>query len=561
MFSLFFVYKPEAIKTVNDSIPAVFSYFNIYALKNFGDYWGTSAESSFFLHTWSLAVEEQFYLLFPFFILYSYKFLNQIKYPILIVSLLSLVLFIIGIYYKPRATFYLLPTRFWELALGGLFSISTIVPNLKKNIRNLFPVIGLLLILLSYFFDSGKLGLSVIFPVAGALLILKFSSADDFTVKILSSAPFTLIGKISYSIYLWHWPLIVLFKDLQPRFRFLSSDYQNILIIAITILLASCSYYFIENTTRRYRYTPQIVLTGILFYVVFIITLNGSLSKHYEYKEIYNKVINYENYYDVTPIQETSAERLELLVNTTEINRPDKFKLAYKTTGVYTNEKPPSILLLGDSHACAWGKVISEVGDSLNLNTTSFAVDGSDAIFDINNVNSVKTPTRFINEKDYKEYYKAVKKTIDGGSLKLVVFISRWDDKLNRKGDLELLINMIDYINSKKIKVLVLTQAPIFTSMGNINASQYLSYLEYKSDHYEVNEINKQVIRKNLLISRLAGKNVYIYDVYSNMLSDNKMIISKGKNCFYFDDDHLSYQGTLYHKNKLYNFMKDILAN
>ncbi len=120
------LFKPELPNIAKDSLPALFSYFNFYAKNSLGDYWGGTAENSFFLHTWSLSVEEQFYLVYPFFLYLCNKYFRSFFKPIFILSILSFILFVALLKYKPSFTFYMLPTRAWELSLGGLISLTNI---------------------------------------------------------------------------------------------------------------------------------------------------------------------------------------------------------------------------------------------------------------------------------------------------------------------------------------------------------------------------------------------------------------------------------------------------
>ena len=89
----FVLYKPFVKDISNDIFPALFSYFNFHALYDFGNYWGGKAEQSLFLHTWSLSVEEQFYLLYPFLLYFAYKYFKNFTVPILIITIVSLFLF------------------------------------------------------------------------------------------------------------------------------------------------------------------------------------------------------------------------------------------------------------------------------------------------------------------------------------------------------------------------------------------------------------------------------------------------------------------------------------
>ena len=128
------VFKPIVKNISGEIFPALFSYFNFHALYDFGDYWGGIAEQSFFLHTWSLSVEEQFYLLYPFFLFFTYKYFRNFIIPVLSITIISVCLFLFYIKINKNidVAFYMLHTRIWELSIGGL---SGLILTKYQNIK------------------------------------------------------------------------------------------------------------------------------------------------------------------------------------------------------------------------------------------------------------------------------------------------------------------------------------------------------------------------------------------------------------------------------------------
>ena len=170
------------------------------------------------LHTWSLAVEEQFYLFFP---------LGLIVLRKLRLSLLPAVIFLFGISlvsaellisYRPSATFYLLPTRCWELALGGLMALGA-MPRLRSpSARDAAALAGLVLIVgpvLIYGSDTRFPGLAALPPCLGAAMIIAAGKqGGGRVVDLIGSRWPVAIGLVSYSLYLWHWPVFVFSRQL-----------------------------------------------------------------------------------------------------------------------------------------------------------------------------------------------------------------------------------------------------------------------------------------------------------------------------------------------------------
>ena len=167
-----------------------------------------------FLHTWSLSVEEQYYILFPIFLIVTFKYFRKhIGLILLIGFFLSLLASHWGSQNRPYFTFYSLPTRGWELLAGSIlayFEIKSGLRSKNKTLNSSLPILGVLLICLSIlFFNDGMLhpSLYTLPAIIGVCLIIWFSEKNNLITKILSSKLFVKIGLISYSLYLWHYPV------------------------------------------------------------------------------------------------------------------------------------------------------------------------------------------------------------------------------------------------------------------------------------------------------------------------------------------------------------------
>lgn len=240
---------------------------NMYYLRSAG-YFDSAAEEKWLLHTWSLAVEAQFYLLYPIFIALIWKFWKSLKVvtiAVLILFLASLALNLVVSNWKPTAAFYLLPTRGWELAAGALvFLIAKQYKLPKKPLSFLFWA-GWLMVIGSFFFiDETFVWPSywAVLPVLGTSLIILAYKEDCF---LTNNAVAQWLGDRSYSLYLWHWPLVVAlyFASLQNDWTWVISFF------ALSIILAHFSYQLIETPTRKYLSEAK------LFKEVLVIVISG----------------------------------------------------------------------------------------------------------------------------------------------------------------------------------------------------------------------------------------------------------------------------------------------
>ena len=170
---------------------------------------GVPASEKPLLHTWSLAVEEQFYVVFPIVLYTIHRWLNgRWGLWLGIIALVSSGLSIVGVYRWPSATFYLAHARVWELLLGALLALE-VVPAMRRRMpRELLSFAGLTLIVgsvLGLSPDSRFPGPNALYPCIGAaLLVYTGLSGDSWTKRFLSTRPMVFVGLISYSLYLWH---------------------------------------------------------------------------------------------------------------------------------------------------------------------------------------------------------------------------------------------------------------------------------------------------------------------------------------------------------------------
>lgn len=249
-------------------------------------YFDAASHEKWLLHTWTLSVEWQFYIIYPLVLVAMRKFLSikTMKITLLVATVLAFIFCVYSTYKWPNASYFLLSARAWEMLIGGVAYLYpfTLQEKKKKSVE----VIGLALVIGSYFLISAENawpGYLALFPVVGSFLIIQAQRNDSiFTSNIV----FQKIGTWSYSIYLWHWPLVVII------YTFALPEYYIYLGMALSILLGFLSYKYVEKinfprsfpTLLSYLKCKPIYIAGIVGLLASIIFVKYEAFTAYRFK-------------------------------------------------------------------------------------------------------------------------------------------------------------------------------------------------------------------------------------------------------------------------------------
>ncbi len=271
---------PKELKDFGrDAIASAFSFSNITLYRSI-DYFRPTAELNPLLMTWSLGVEEQFYIAAPVLLLLLVRLRESLRFAALAaIAALSLLLAAWQVSHYPQSAFYLLPPRAWELGAGvllGLWQIDhpTIAPR-RPALIELQGAVGLLLVLAPIFLYDTLTpfpGVAAIPPVAGSVLLLA-SEASFVNRRLLTNRGATFFGLISYSLYLWHWPLISiarLVSEAEPPALVRAA------LCGLAIVLAWLSYRFVETPFRQTRSARRTSLQRYALLLCGVAVLAGS---------------------------------------------------------------------------------------------------------------------------------------------------------------------------------------------------------------------------------------------------------------------------------------------
>ena len=509
---------------------------NIYFLNSGLQYGAESSLLKPFLHTWSLSVEEQYYILFPIILLIIFKFFKKnLIYLLIFGFFLSLGYAHYLSKYFPSHNFYILPTRGWELLAGSLlayYELKKINKFKFKLLNSLLPLIGILSIILSIYFFNDKIphpSLYTLVPVIGVSLVIWFSKKDEFITNLLSSRIFVGVGLISYSLYLWHYPIFAF--D-----RITDHSFSNFELIIIIIIFSLFSYFFIEKPFRSRKYRFKKVSFIIVALCLFNIFINSKI--------IFSN--GYENRF-----YSTNTYKLNSIIYEKENY---DFEMNYNYDN-YNERK--NVLIIGNSHAEDLLEILSKTNltDKIYFNLASPLKRDPEYNFEISDF------YKFLIKKDplFEHFKKQYKKS------NLLIISTRF---INENRDLEILGELIKLLKKDKKKIIVFDHALEQTLKTSylLNRLDYYIYLNNRFPNKDRLYQIEREIYKDLSNREFVNKNI------KKITEQNDVILIERKKIFcnidqmicpsitddgykiYWDYGHITSEGAKYFAKK---FEKD----
>ncbi len=501
---------------------------NIFFWKQAG-YFDGPAEQKPFLHTWSLAVEEQFYIIFPLILLLLWRFFGiRFIYFIIGTCLLSFALSVIITPLSHSSAFYLLPTRAWELGVGSLIAAGFFPKIEELRTRSIIVLFGLIAIIVSILAIQPGLdfpGWRAALPVLGAAAFILYTPGT-FLNNTLSSKALTSIGKISYSLYLWHWPIIVYYRMIYGQeLKFIDS----VIVVLLSFAIATISYLYIEQPFRQksFRVIPANVIVkfgsiSLLTFVTLGLIIWHASSYLIKIPENVAIISNYSKY------TETEEYRLQFRSGDCFLssNTDDFLSFNHSKCLTISNEKP-NYLVLGDSHGAHITHAIQLSFPDVNIMQAT--ASGCKPVI---NTKGERRCTDLINYI-YKDFI--LKHQLDG-----IIIAGRW-----KASGFDDLLESVEYLHKKGIPITVLGPVPEYHGQLSTLLAQSLY-------HQDPSIVQNAFVHSKSTIDRtysnINGKyDVNYISIYDIMCPNGSCkTLLEANTPIQFDYGHLTLGGSIY---------------
>lgn len=479
---------PNQMKDFSQSFVAVSLFAsNIFFWRESGGYFAAAAEEKPLLHTWSLAVEEQYYVLFPIFLFLAWRFgKNRVFWMIVVMATISLLFSEWGWRNKAIANFYLAPTRAWELFAGSLAAFIVQKQGVKKS--NSLALLGLAAIVFSIFYYDESTpfpSFYALMPVIGAAFIILFAQQDTFVNIFLKVKPMVVIGLISYSAYLWHFPVFAFQKVLWLEHDF----FRSLLSISFIFFLSYLSWRFIEKPFRIMNLSKVFVFINSIVIAALFITLGVFGTTSEGFKGRFEHEFTQNIYFDMKLSNTNCKDKYPELFSSFECSLTDK-------------ENLPSIAVVGDSHSLILYESLKEKMPYKNIIRLKYA-----SCFPFVNDELLHRTENCIEAQKRLKYFLSINPQIE------VVILSGYWGYLMSGGFSDEGINwrIHDKINNDDVRTFVINAKEFFEET-NIPQRQFYLIQDYPDLDFSPERCNKTL----LPVLRIRSKRCSMsYEKYS----------------------------------------------
>lgn len=540
-----------AALTAEHSLWAVFNGSNFFILNRLGGYWGDAAAFAPLLHTWSLAIEEQFYLLFPALVVLLWR--TRRERLAWVFGGLTILSFLAGLYgttRHPDATFYLMPTRVWELLMGAALAAGGAPGPETSRAQARWGWVGLILVLLGVFTireGQGFPGWVAAVPTLGTLLMIQaVRGGAGPLVRLLSLPFFVEVGKRSYSLYLWHWPLIVLGRAL-AQLQGWPESLGTLGGAALSVPAAWAAYRWVEQPLRKRgpgrRRRLLTIGGGLLGVTALALVLAHPRPLPEAFAPTEFRGLGFSAGKVVSNAEAGRSTRFRDVSFPLQGARPDD---AWRSGGVIrpAGASQPRVVVLGSSHALMYGQVLEDLCLQAGKPVAFLCVDGTPAFLEA--TQNASFPSR----AEAQAFDEARLAWIRSWHPEAVVVVDRWDRYAGHPGRLrQRLEALLTALEPHTDKVVLVGQVPVLRVGEQLNLREFATWRMARSGapptcFPDLAEADRQILHGVIRTTVASRPKVRFLEVEGLFrMPDGSVRWREGNQVLFADDDHLSEAG------------------
>lgn len=520
-----FLSDTQFVELAETALSSTFFTSNWYFLSK-SNYFDSALETNALLHTWSLSIEEQFYLLWPMALVVLHRvFKNNLKPQSAIITLLLFSSFMLGLYQINYSglqnAFFNTIGRIWELFCGGLVALTLSRTVISSIVAELMRIVGLGCLFLAFFTYQKAMvfpGVSALLPVIGTcLLLLASNSKQGLFYKVLTLTPVRFTGSISYSLYLWHWPLLVYANIVWSS----PTNTETLVILLVAVLLAIISTRYLENPVRYKKVLQSnaqlLAASGSAMLMLTLLILSTILFKGFPERWNYQNV-------DIQSVKYDFTDAFN--VGSCFVDERHDVSVLYNSGCLRPVEGKKNMLIIGDSFAAQLMPGLEYHFPEIHFNQATAsscrALHGFAAKF-----NNKKWPCGSLNRLVFSRSFLAAQE------YSAIILVSDWQYRDAGTHDGYALLKTIRRLETETdVPIIVLGNTPVYKRDTTIALRSHLltgytvnDNLRFRDGLLEMEQFNINNIEPSVFISLLDD---FCKNNVCPILTPNKKMVNFG---------------------------------
>ena len=531
---------PQEFKYFGETLAATAAYGSNILFWQESGYFEVESQLVPLLHTWSLGVEEQFYILFPLFLIVLYRYARRWAFAGVVAAMLvSFAIAVVGLEArKYAAVFYLLPPRAWELMIGAVLAFHFIPVVKNRSVNSFLAALGVLMIVAAGFVFREKTpfpGVNALLPTVGAALVIYAGFAETNVIgRLLGARMPVMIGKMSYSLYLWHWPLVVFYSYVSPQPL---DQVSGLIILGVSLVLSYLTWRFVESPFRQQaRFSRKTIFTFAALGSLFFIAVGLGISYAKGVPERFPE-----------DVQKISAAKIGgQLPRIRDMGFEGSSGILGQDSGDF------SFVVWGDSHAKAAIPALDSQAKKYNMRGYLFEDSGC-----LPGLGALDFMEDACNEFNVRvlDYLR------DHDNIEHVILIARWDayekrferhDDISQHGYYKRMRVLMETLEGFGKRVSFVMQVP---ALPVANVPLYLARATYYGQEADIDMRTETYFHQQKKVSAVLerlkseGYRFDVLELYKALCDEKQCMFKHDGRVLYYDDDHLSRYGAQYVQN------------